>query len=326
MSEKQFDVTALGELLVDFTQGADSAQGNPTFEANPGGAPCNVLAMLQKLGNKTAFIGRVGNDMFGRMLKRRACEQGIDMTGLEMDNEIHTTLAFVEKLPDGDRDFSFYRKPGADIMISREDVLAHKDIIASSRLFHFGTLSMTDDICEGATLEALSVARENGLIVTFDPNYRAPLWSSVEKAREKIRFGMKNCDVMKISDNEIELMTGERDIDRGVQKILDEYHIPLVLATLGPDGAKAFYRGKTVYAAPFRNPKTIETTGAGDTFCACALHFVLEYGLDQLNEEKLVHLLTFANAAASLITTRKGALAVMPSREEVEAYIHESGR
>lgn len=324
--EKKYDVTALGELLIDFVQNGISDQGNPLFEANPGGAPCNVLAMLTKAGKKTAFLGKVGNDMFGRMLKTRAGGEGIDMTGLQMDEEVHTTLAFVEKLPNGDRDFSFYRKPGADIMLTKDEVIASAALIEGARIFHFGTLSMTDDDVEKATKEAVKIAKNAGCVISFDPNLRPPLWSSEEKAKEKIRWGLSQCDVLKISDNEITFITGQEDLDKGIQMIIDEYKIPLVFATYGPDGSKAYYKGLQAYEKGFLNPDTIETTGAGDTFCASALYHVLKYGLDGLDEEKLHELLTFANAAASLVTTKKGALCVMPTLDEVQAYIKASGR
>ena len=324
---KRIDVTALGELLIDFTQNGVSEQGNNLFEANPGGAPCNVLAMLNKAGQKTAFIGKVGNDMFGKLLKARTMEQGIDMSGLEMDDVVHTTLAFVEKLPNGDRDFSFYRNPGADIMLTKEEVEKHRDLIESAKIFHLGTLSMTDEIVEQATIRALEIAKEAGCLISFDPNLRPPLWSSEEKAKEKIKYGLSRCDILKISDNEITFMTGEEDLEKGIHMIIDEYKIPVVFATFGPDGSKAYVGGTEVYEAGFLNPATIETTGAGDTFCASALLHVLKYGIDGLKSEEHLHeLLTFANAAASLVTTKKGALCVMPTVDEVQAYIKESGR
>ena len=324
-TEKKIDVTALGELLIDFTESGLSPQGNKLLEVNPGGAPCNVLAMLNKQGRKAAFLGKVGDDMFGRMLKARTIEQGIDMTGLMMDEEVHTTLAFVEKLPNGDRDFSFYRNPGADIMLTKDEVIANKALIEDAKIFHFGTLSMTHEGIEAATIEALDIAKASGAIISFDPNLRPPLWSSEEKAKEKIAYGLSRCDVLKISDNEIEFMTGESDLDKGIKMIIDEYKIPLVFATYGPDGSKAYCNGVEAYEAGFLNPATIETTGAGDTFCASALHFVLKYGLE-MNEEQLHELLVFANAAACLVTTKKGALCVMPTLDEVAAYIKESGR
>jgi fructokinase len=203
--------------------------------------------------------------------------------------------------------------------------LANKDYIADAKIFHFGTLSMTHEGVEAATVEALKIAKENGAIISFDPNLRPPLWSSEEKAKEKIAYGLSQCDVLKISDNEITFMTGEEDLDKGIKMIIDEYKIPLVFATYGPDGSKAYCNGVEAYEAGFLNPNTVETTGAGDTFCASALHHVLKYGLE-MNEEQLHELLTFANAAASLVTTKKGALCVMPTVDEVEAYRKEFGR
>ena len=323
MNEKRYDVTALGELLIDFTENGTSEQGNPLFEANPGGAPCNVLAMLTKLGHKTAFIGKVGDDFFGKQLREAITEVGIDSTGLLSDPEIHTTLAMVHTYPDGDRDFSFYRNPGADMMLTEDEV--PDDLIRDSRIFHFGTLSSTHEGVRKATRHAIEVAKEAGCIITFDPNLRPPLWKSLEDARVEIEYGLTKCDVLKISDNEVEFLFDTTDYDKGAALIEEKYHIPLVLITLGKDGSRAYYRGRKVEAAPFLQEKTIETTGAGDTFCASSLNYVLEHGLDNLTEENLKELLTFANAAASLITTRKGALRVMSTKEEVLDFMKSRG-
>ena len=317
--ERTIDVTALGELLIDFTESGLSPQGNPLLEANPGGAPCNLLAMLARLGHRTAFLGKVGRDAFGDMLRQRVSGVGVDVSGLRVDENIPTTLAFVHTQPGGERDFSFYRKPGADLMLGEDEVDLEK--IASSRVFHFGTLSSTGEPVRSATRAALACAKAHGCLISFDPNLRPPLWDSLDRAREEIDFGLSQCDVLKISDNEIEFMTGETDIDAGISKLLQRHPIPLVLATMGPGGSKAFFRGQTVFAPPKLTEKTIETTGAGDTFGGCALHFVLQYGLDGLNEDRLHQMLTFANAAASLVTTRKGALCVMPTPEEVRDYM-----
>lgn len=319
MKNKIFDVTALGELLIDFTENGESSQGNPLMEANPGGAPCNVLAMLQKLGKKTAFIGKVGADMFGNQLKKAVEEVGIDTRNLIMDKKHHTTLAFVHTYPDGDRDFSFYRNPGADMMLTKEEV--QKELIQSSRIFHFGTLSSTHEGVREATRHAIELAKEAGCIITFDPNLRPPLWGSLEDARKEIEYGMTKCDVLKISDNEVEFLFDTTDYDKGAALIREKYNIPLVLITMGKDGSRAYYKDMRVEVAPFLQENTIETTGAGDTFCASSLNYVLEHGLEDLTEENLKELLTFANAAASLITTRKGALRVMPSKEEVLDFI-----
>ena len=315
------DVVALGELLIDFTGSGDSAQGNPLFEANPGGAPCNVLSMLQNLGNNTAFIGKVGNDFFGRMLKERIEKQGIDSTGLVFDENVNTTLAFVNKLSNGDRDFSFYRKPGADMMLTVADVEKAADLIKSADIFHLGTLSMTDEPAKAATSRAVEIARENGVTISFDPNYREPLWKSESDALEAMKFGFENCDILKISDNEIQLFTGIKDIEEGAKKIKKDYDIPIVFATLGPDGSIALYKDIAVKKDGYRNPATIETTGAGDTFCACAIDYIRRNGLDNLTEEGFTKCLSFANAAASIITTKKGALSVMPTKEEVMSFL-----
>ena len=323
---ERFDVTAMGELLIDFIQYGMSEQGNPVFEANPGGAPCNVLSMLSGLGDKVAFIGKVGDDSFGYILRDSLVEQGIDTTGLRYDNKIHTTLALVHKLDNGDRDFSFYRKPGADMCLTSDEI--DEKLIAGSKIFHFGSLSLTDETVRAATMKALGIANDNGVVVSFDPNLREPLWDSLEEAKAQIDVGMKNCDIMKISDNEITWFTGLEDYDSAADYIMKNYpNIKLMMLSLGKDGSRAFYR--TVKAADiisvtvpaFIQEGTIETTGAGDTFMGSMLHHVLLYGLDGFDEEKLVTALTFANGAASIITTRKGALRVMPKREEVEGFL-----
>lgn len=319
MAEKKIDVTALGELLIDFTENGTSAQGNPILEVNPGGAPCNVLAMLQKLGKQTAFIGKVGDDMFGRQLTEAVSSVGVDTRALLVDKEVHTTLAFVHTYPDGDRDFSFYRNPGADMMLAKDDV--DEDLIRASRIFHFGTLSSTHKGVREATRYAIDVAREAGDLISFDPNLRPPLWSSLDDAKREIEYGLGKCDILKISDNEVEFLFGTTDYDLGAKLLKEKYNIPLILITLGPNGSRAYYKDMRVEVAPFLQEKTIETTGAGDTFCASSLNYVLEHGLDNLTEENLTELLTFANAAASLITTKKGALKVMPEKEEVLAFI-----
>ena len=316
---KTIDVTALGELLIDFTDNGLSRQGNPLLEANPGGAPCNVLAMLTKLGRKTAFIGKVGRDLWGEMLKRAVEEVGIDTRGLLMDDETRTTLAFVLKKPDGDRDFAFYRNPGADMMLRAGEV--REELIEQARIFHFGSLSMTHPMGQEATREALRLAKKHGCLVSFDPNLREPLWSGLDAAREQIAYGLSQCDVLKISDNELQWFTGKEDFDEGIAALQAQYAIPLILLSKGRDGSSAYYNSLRVDAPPFLQEGTIETTGAGDTFCACALNALLDHELGSLNESDLAEMLRFANAAASLITTRKGALRVMPAREEVEELI-----
>ncbi|MDE7219075.1 MAG: carbohydrate kinase [Oscillospiraceae bacterium] len=320
MVEKDFDVIALGELLIDFTENGLSGQGNALFEANPGGAPCNVLAMLKKLGRSCAFVGKVGDDMFGQLLRRTAEDAGICMDYLAVDREARTTLAFVKTLPGGDRDFSFYRSPGADMMLTEEEV--PEEAVARCRIFHFGTLSMTHEGVRRATCRAVDMAKKSGALLSFDPNLRPPLWKDLEEARRQISWGLGKCGILKIADNELEFMTGETDFDRGAAILREKYpNIRLLNVTAGPEGSYAYYGDKRVFVPACRLGGVIETTGAGDTFCACVLHFVLDRGLEGLTEEELTAMLRFANTAAYLVTTRKGAIRSMPEREQVEALL-----
>ena len=318
--EKKYDVTALGELLIDFPMYGQSDQGNNLFEACPGGAPCNVLALLNKMGKKTAFIGKVGQDQFGTLLKETITEAGIDASGLVIDPEVNTTLAFVQTFPDGDREFSFYRNPGADMMLRPEEV--NTELIAQTKIFHFGTLSMTHDTVREATKKALAAAKENGCLISFDPNLRPPLWSSLDLAKEQMEYGFAQCDILKISDNEIQFVSGKEDYDEGIAYLQEKYHIPLILLTMGKEGSRAYYKGMRVERPGF-TVKAIETTGAGDTFCGSSLNYIVEHGFNDLTEDQLGELLTFANAAAALVTTKKGAIRSMPERTEVETLIGE---
>ena len=319
---KRYDVVALGELLIDFTENGVSSQGNPVFEANPGGAPCNVLAMLRKLDRTCAFIGKVGDDMFGRQLKAAAEEAGIDMSALLMDREVHTTLAFVKTFANGDRDFSFYRDPGADMMLTESEL--PREMLRDTRIFHFGTLSMTHENVRQATQTAVKTAKEAGAVISFDPNLRPPLWKDLEDAREQMSWGLAHCDVLKISDNEIEFLTGTDDFDRGVGIIREKWPgIRLINVTAGPDGSYGYAPGAKAFVPAFLLGGTIETTGAGDTFCASVLNFILERGLDGLGQDDLKQMLRFANAAAYLVTTKKGAIRSMPERAQVETILNE---
>ena len=323
MAKKLYDVVALGEVLIDFTQNGKSAQGNGLFEANPGGAPGNVLAMLNNLGKKTSFIGKVGNDQFGLMLKETLEGLGIGTENLMLDDEVRTTLAFVHTFEDGDRDFSFYRNPGADMMLRADEV--QEELIQSARIFHFGTLSMTHDGVREATKKALDVAKASGVMISFDPNLREPLWKSHDEAKEQVLYGLQYTDILKISDNEIQWLTGEEDYTEGVKKIREMKDIPLILVSMGKEGSRAYYKDMIVEVKSFLQKNTIETTGAGDTFCANVLSFVLDNGLENLTEEGLKEMLTFANAAASIITTKKGALKVMPTKADVEEFLANNG-
>ena len=321
---KPFDVVALGELLIDFTENGASAQGNTLFEACPGGAPCNMLAMLRKLGKECAFIGKVGNDMFGRLLRQVILDAGIQADTLILDDEIPTTLAFVKTLPDGDREFSFYRKPGADMMLTEAELPL--DLIQNAKIFHFGTLSMTHPGIRAATIRAVEYARENGALISFDPNLRPPLWDNLELAREQIAWGLARCDILKIADNELEFMTGEQDYEKGAAILRRQYpNIQVLNVTAGAHGSYSFYADQEpVYVPGFTLGGTIETTGAGDTFCASVLSFLLGNGITGLTPEQRKDMLRFANAAAYIVTTRKGAIRAMPEREEVEQLLKEN--
>lgn len=318
--EKLYDVTALGEILIDFTMNGQSEQGNNIFEACPGGAPTNVLAMLSKLGRKTAFIGKVGDDQFGRLLRETVEEVGIDAKGMLVDEQVNTTLAFVHTFPDGDREFSFYRKPGADMMLGEDEV--DYDLIRQSKVFHLGTLSMTSEPVLGATKKALEVAKEAGCLITFDPNLRPPLWGSLDDAKKAMEYVFPYCDMLKISDNEIQFVSGKEDYDEGIKYLQDKYNIPIIFLTMGKDGSRAYYKDLRIEKKGY-TVKAIETTGAGDTFCGNAINGLLTYGIDNLDAKKIESILDYANAGAALITLRKGALRSMPETAQIEQLIAE---
>lgn len=311
---KKYDVIALGEFLIDFTMNGQSEQGNNMFEACPGGAPCNVLALLNKMGKKTAFIGKVGKDQFGALLRDTITEAGIDASNLMVDENVNTTLAFVHTFPDGDREFSFYRNPGADMMLTADEV--NPEVVKDTKVFHFGTLSMTHEGVREATKKAVETAKANGCLVSFDPNLRPPLWRSLDLAKEQMEYGFGKCDILKISDNEIQFVSGKEDYDEGIAYLQETYNIPLILLTMGKDGSRAYYKGMRVERPGF-SVKAIETTGAGDTFCGSSLNYLVDHDFENLTEEQLGEMLTFANAAAALVTTKKGAIKAMPVKEEV---------
>ena len=314
---EKYDVVALGELLIDLTQNGYSGQGNPLLEANPGGAPCNVLALLTKLGHSTAFIGKVGRDGFGDQLENALTETGISTAGLLRDDQVHTTLAVVHTLAGGDRDFSFYRNPGADMCLHTQEI--NRELIRKARIFHFGTLSMTDEPVRSATYAAIAEAEAHGVLRSFDPNLRPPLWRTLDEAKEQVLYGMAHCDILKISDNEIQWLTQQEDFDAGVRWIRQRFpNIRLLLLSMGKDGSRG-YSGDAMAEVKGFSVSSIETTGAGDTFFGGILHHVLAWGLREYTRQELEEMLTFANAAAALVTTRKGALRVMPSLAEIQA-------
>ena len=314
-----FSVSALGELLIDFTDAGTSAGGQRLFERNPGGAPANVLVALERLGHKTAFLGKVGQDMHGEFLRATLEEQGIDTTGLVTDPDAFTTLAFVALAPNGEREFSFARKPGADTRITADELA--RDVIANSRVFHVGSLSLTDEPARSATLAALACAREAGCVLSYDPNYRANLWPSVEAAMDQMRSVVPQMDLMKLSDEECELLTGEKDPEAAAASLL-ERGPKVVAVTLGAGGAyvRCAEGGAEVAGFP---ADAVDATGAGDSFWGGFLAAFCESGKAPA-EVTLADAVSFArlgNAVASLCVRKRGAIPAMPTREEAEALL-----
>ena len=315
----KYDVVALGELLIDFTLNGTSNQKNNIYEANPGGAPCNVLAMLNKMNKKTAFIGKVGKDDFGKILKNTIDKVGIDSKGLVFDDKVNTTLAFVNIDENGERSFSFYRNPGADMMLKVEDL--DFDLIRNTKVFHFGTLSMTHEDVRFATKEAIKEAQKQNALISFDPNLRTLLRDDLNVAKEQIDFGCSVCDILKIEEEEAKFLTNCEDINDAVEILKNNYNIKLMLVTAGSKGSTAYYKDLVIKQEAYLQENTIDTTGAGDTFCGSCLTYLIDNDIDELNEEKIKSMLSFASAAASIVTTRKGAICSMPVEDEVKLLI-----
>lgn len=312
----KYDVVALGELLIDFTIDGKSSNGNNTYEANPGGAPCNVLAMLNRMNKKTAFIGKVGKDAFGQILKSTIDKIGIDSKGLVFDEKVNTTLAFVNIDENGERSFSFYRNPGADMMLTEEDV--DFEIIRNSKIFHFGTLSMTHKKVRQATKKAVEEAKKENILISFDPNLRELLWEDLSLAKEQMDYGCSVCDILKIEDEELKFLTDCYEIEKAVEILKSKYDIKLILVTEGSKGSTAYYKDLVIKQDAYLQKNTIDTTGAGDTYCGSCLGYLIDNSIDELNEVKIKEMISFASAAASIVTTRKGAICSMPHPTEVE--------
>ena len=309
------DVVALGELLIDFAAKSTDAAGYPTMAANPGGAPGNFLAALNAYGRKTAFLGKVGDDTFGHLLLGTLSRAGIETKGILVDDHFFTTLAFVTFDDTGDRSFAFARKPGADTQLTWEEI--DKSLIDEARVFHFGTLSLTDEPVRTATQKAVAYAKKKGKLISCDPNLRLPLWKSEEAAKEQMLWSLRQADVVKISDNEVEFLWGCTP-EEGAQKLLEEFGVSLALVTLGPDGCllktkSAAFRAKCPKVHP------IDTTGAGDIFGGSAMTRLLELDkpMAQLTEEDLCDIGSFAAAAASLSTEHSGGIPSIQDRETV---------
>ncbi|MBQ4260865.1 MAG: carbohydrate kinase [Ruminococcus sp.] len=311
------DLVTIGEILIDLTySGRD--KGVPVYTANPGGAPANVAVAAARLGADAAFIGKVGRDYYGDFLRATLTENGVDISGMLVDNDAPTTLAVVSVSETGERSFSFYRRNCADTLLSSEEIST--ELLGNTRFLHFGSVSLTDDPARTATLFAAQKAKELGAVVTYDPNYRANLWNSEEEAVERMKSVLGFVDILKISDEELPLLTGTDDPVEGTRQLSDTYGISLILLTLGPDGA--FYRrGEETGKAEGFKVKVADTNGAGDTFFGSFLSRMITLGVyrpEQLTSEQLYESVRTANLAASLTTSRHGAIPAMPDLKELE--------
>ena len=314
--ETKYDVIALGELLIDFNQAALNDNGNYLYEAAAGGAPCNVLSMLQKLGRKTAFIGKVGKDSFGEYLKETIEDIGINTDNLLMTSAANTSLAFVSRNAYGDRCFQFYRDPGADMLLRKDEVIAAN--IAKSKIFHFGTLSFTSTDTKEATCYAVECAEEAGKLISFDPNIRINLWNDPQEARKAMDYGLKKCDILKISDEELFFLTGIRDQDEAMKILKATYEIPFICLTMGRNGSCAYYHDRKIQMGAFLQEKTVDTTGAGDSFMGALLFQATRKGfsIDQLSVDELKSIAGFADACSAGSTRKYGSMDVMTTMED----------
>jgi fructokinase len=317
---KQFDVVAIGELLIDFTPMGKSAEGKPMYEQNPGGAPANVVALLAKWGKKTSFTGKVGSDFFGSFLKETLAGYGIDISGLTSTNQANTTLAFVQIDDQGDRAFSFYRNPGADMLLTIEDI--KEEQIGASKILHFGSVSLTGGPATEATWHAVKIAMERGKVISFDPNLREHLWSSLALAKEQILTGLSIADIVKMSEEELEFVTGNQQIEEAVKELMSKFPIKLLFITLGAKGCFYCYKEYSAYISGYA-VDAVDTTAAGDAFFGAVLHQLLERKLDleELNTKSIEGIVQFANAVGALTTTKKGAITSLPEYEQVQLFL-----
>lgn len=317
-NQREYDVIALGKLLVDFNALHSNDFDSVVYESNPGGAPCNVLAMLSNLQKRTAFIGKVGDDFLGHALQQRIVRMGISTEGLSKDKKRNTTLAFLNDSKTYPHQYLFYRNRTADMNLDEGDVDA--DMLSRTRIFHFGSLSFTHKRCRKATRKAIKAAKSKHRLISFDPNYRPVLWPGEEEARKWMLYGCSVCDILKVEASELAFITQQTTIQNGVDFLQKHYSISLILVTSGEAGSQAFMGNRKVYQEAFLTNRTIDTTGAGDTFLGCCLAYILEQGME-LSDHQLQEMLFRANAAASLETTRKGAIRAMPTQAELEDYL-----
>ena len=311
-----YDVVAMGELLIDFTCVSTDSEGYPTMAAHPGGAPANFLAALAKFGTSAALLGKVGNDAFGKLLVGTLDQAGIGTSGIIMADDVFTTLAFVTLDETGNREFSFSRKPGADTCLSYDEL--NMDLIDGAKVFHFGTLSLTDEPARTTTYKAVEYAKSAGKLITYDPNLRKPLWKNLEEAKKQLIWGMTKADVVKISDEEVEFLWG-LGVEEGADYILKNFDVKLVFVTCGADGCyfkNAVASGKV---PSLSNIKVVDTTGAGDIFGGSAVYKLLQTGKtpETLTEEELREIVTFACTSAGLSTTKPGGISSVHEYNQV---------
>lgn len=315
--KKTYDIVALGESLIDFIPAGKNELGMPLFSCNPGGAPANVLAMFSKLGGKSAFIGKVGKDAFGQFLINNMVSAQIDTAGVQCDPAVPTTLAFVQLDEHGDRSFSFYRDPGADVMLRADEV--PEELLTGCGIFHFGGVSLTAEPCRSATLTAAKRAKDAGAVISYDPNYRPLLWNDEARATAEMKAAVPLADMIKVSEEEMTLLTGETDLTAGA-RALAAMGPKVVLVTLGPRGA-FYYTEQSSAALRTYDVKTVDTTGAGDTFLGTLLWCLRDKTPDQLSSisgAEWETMIRFANAAGSMTTTAKGAIPAMPDRAAID--------
>ena len=313
------DVVGIGELLIDFTCQSVDTDGYPTMAAHPGGAVANFLAALSKYGMKTALIGKVGEDTLGKLLLGTLEKLGIGTRGMISADDVFTTLAFVTLDEKGDREFAFARKPGADTCLTPEEV--DTGLIGEAKVLHFGTLSLTDEPAASATRKAIACAKAAGKLLTFDPNLRKPLWKSMEQAAEAMKWGLSQADVVKISDEEVEFLFG-MGVQEGAAHILKEYGVKLVFVTCGPDGCWFQNAAACGHVPGLSGIRVVDTTGAGDIFGGSAVYQLLKTGKapEELTEQELRKIVTFACTAAGISTTRHGGASSVPTLDEIEKW------
>ena len=306
-----YDVVALGELLIDFTTIRADSDGYPTMAAHPGGAPANFLAAIAKFGGKAAMLGKVGTDTFGKLLTSTLREVGIETKGIVTSDDFFTTLAFVTLDANGDREFAFARKPGADTQLSFDEL--ELSLLDETRVFHFGTLSLTGEPSRTTTYRAVEYAREHGKLITFDPNLRKPLWRELDEAKQQMLWGLAHADVVKISDEEVEFLFG-LGVQEGAQYILEHFPVKLVFVTCGPDGCWFQNKNASGHVDSLKNIQVVDTTGAGDIFGGSAVWKLLQTGKapEALDEAALREIVSFACTAAGLSTTKPGGISSVP--------------